>query len=140
MHGYERTTATWIARAAGLSSGSVFHHFKEEAAVFRLLFGFSIPDTPSSSPATSTEPIAARPFPASSTRAFGSVCSPPDGRTVAPPRPPTRIRSTSTSEIIRGSSTFASSTMKGETARHVLPFADGVAQANTARLRCAHSA
>ncbi|MFF3223582.1 TetR/AcrR family transcriptional regulator [Nocardia suismassiliense] len=42
-HGYERTTATQIARAAGLSSGSVFYYFKDKAAVFRSIFELSIP-------------------------------------------------------------------------------------------------
>ncbi|MFC9438073.1 TetR/AcrR family transcriptional regulator [Nocardia sp. NPDC057030] len=43
-HGYERTTATQIARAAGLSSGSVFYYFKDKAAVFRSIFELSIPE------------------------------------------------------------------------------------------------
>lgn len=43
-HGYERTTATQIARAAGLSSGSVFYYFKDKAAVFRSIFEQSIPE------------------------------------------------------------------------------------------------
>lgn len=44
VHGYERTTATQIARAAGLSSGSVFYYFKDKAAVFRSIFELSIPE------------------------------------------------------------------------------------------------
>ncbi|WP_067839157.1 TetR/AcrR family transcriptional regulator [Nocardia lijiangensis] len=43
-HGYERTTAAQIARAAGLSSGSVFYYFADKAAVFRSIFELSIPE------------------------------------------------------------------------------------------------
>ncbi|MEU0870250.1 TetR/AcrR family transcriptional regulator [Nocardia brasiliensis] len=43
-HGYENTTATQIARVAGMSSGSVFYYFKDKAAVFRSIFEASIPE------------------------------------------------------------------------------------------------
>jgi AcrR family transcriptional regulator len=42
--GYERTTAAQIARAAGLSSGSVFYYFADKAAIFRSIFELSIPE------------------------------------------------------------------------------------------------
>ncbi|RJO68330.1 TetR/AcrR family transcriptional regulator [Nocardia panacis] len=43
-HGYEGTTAAQIARAAGLSSASVFYYFADKAAVFRAIFESSIPE------------------------------------------------------------------------------------------------
>ncbi|QIS13422.1 TetR/AcrR family transcriptional regulator [Nocardia arthritidis] len=43
-HGYDRTTAAQIAKAAGLSSGSVFYYFQDKAAVFRAIFESSIPE------------------------------------------------------------------------------------------------
>lgn len=42
--GYEGTTAAQIARAAGLTSGSVFYYFPDKAAVFRSIFELSIPE------------------------------------------------------------------------------------------------
>ncbi|MBF6133105.1 TetR/AcrR family transcriptional regulator [Nocardia otitidiscaviarum] len=42
--GYERTTAAQIARAAGLTSGSVFYYFRDKAAVFRSIFEQSLPE------------------------------------------------------------------------------------------------
>ncbi|GAB2686547.1 TetR/AcrR family transcriptional regulator [Nocardia thraciensis] len=43
-HGYERTTAAQIAKAAGLSPGSVFYYFPDKAAVFRSIFEESVPE------------------------------------------------------------------------------------------------
>ncbi|QNG19545.1 TetR/AcrR family transcriptional regulator [Rhodococcus triatomae] len=42
--GFERTSAAQIARATGLSSGSVFYYFPDKAAVFRSIFEQSIPE------------------------------------------------------------------------------------------------
>ncbi|MEG8180806.1 TetR/AcrR family transcriptional regulator [Nocardia terpenica] len=42
-HGYERTSAAQIAKAAGLTSGSVFYYFQDKAAVFRAIFESSLP-------------------------------------------------------------------------------------------------
>ncbi|PRX44508.1 TetR family transcriptional regulator [Prauserella shujinwangii] len=42
-HGFENTTATDIARAAGLSSGTVFYYFTDKRAVFRSIFERDIP-------------------------------------------------------------------------------------------------
>ncbi|WP_156913915.1 TetR/AcrR family transcriptional regulator [Brevibacterium album] len=36
--GYERTSVAQIARAAGVSAGTVFYHFGDKAAVFRAIF------------------------------------------------------------------------------------------------------
>ncbi|OQO93036.1 TetR family transcriptional regulator [Saccharomonospora piscinae] len=41
--GYENTSVTDLARAAGLSSGSVFYHFPDKRAVFRSLFERDLP-------------------------------------------------------------------------------------------------
>lgn len=38
VRGYERTSAAQIAKAAGVSSGTVFYHFGDKAAVFRAIF------------------------------------------------------------------------------------------------------
>lgn len=42
-HGFERTSAAEIAKAAGLSSGSVFYYFADKRAVFRALFEQDLP-------------------------------------------------------------------------------------------------
>lgn len=41
--GFERTTVADIARAAGLSTGSVFYYFPDKRAVFRALFEQDLP-------------------------------------------------------------------------------------------------
>lgn len=43
--GFERTTATDIAKAAGISSGSVFYHFGDKRAVFRSVFERDLPSS-----------------------------------------------------------------------------------------------
>jgi len=42
-HGFERTTAADIARAAGISSGSVFYYFADKQAIFRAIFEADFP-------------------------------------------------------------------------------------------------
>ncbi|GAA2093438.1 MULTISPECIES: TetR/AcrR family transcriptional regulator [Brevibacterium] len=44
MQGYASTSAAQIARAAGVSSGTVFYHFGDKAAVFRAIFEADRPD------------------------------------------------------------------------------------------------
>ncbi len=41
--GFDRTTAADIARAAGISSGSVFYYFADKQAIFRAIFEADIP-------------------------------------------------------------------------------------------------
>jgi AcrR family transcriptional regulator len=41
--GFERTTAADIARAAGISSGSVFYYFPDKQAIFRAIFAADLP-------------------------------------------------------------------------------------------------
>lgn len=41
--GFDQTTAAEIARAAGLSSGSVFYYFADKRAVFRSIFEADLP-------------------------------------------------------------------------------------------------
>lgn len=41
--GFERTTAADIARAAGISSGSVFYYFPDKQAIFRAIFEADLP-------------------------------------------------------------------------------------------------
>jgi AcrR family transcriptional regulator len=41
--GFERTTASDIARAAGISSGSVFYYFPDKQAIFRAIFAADLP-------------------------------------------------------------------------------------------------
>lgn len=43
--GFENTTAADIARAADMSSGSVFYYFKDKRAVFRSLFERDVPES-----------------------------------------------------------------------------------------------
>ncbi|QGK71735.1 TetR family transcriptional regulator [Allosaccharopolyspora coralli] len=43
--GFEKTTAAEIARAAGMSSGSVFYYFKDKRAVFRSVFERDVPES-----------------------------------------------------------------------------------------------
>lgn len=44
-NGFENTTAAEIARAAGMSPGSVFYHFGDKRAVFRAIFERDLPRT-----------------------------------------------------------------------------------------------
>ncbi|WP_424186197.1 TetR/AcrR family transcriptional regulator [Actinokineospora sp. G85] len=41
--GFERTTVAEVARAAGLSSGSVFYYFADKNALFRAIFEHDLP-------------------------------------------------------------------------------------------------
>ncbi|WP_156755961.1 TetR/AcrR family transcriptional regulator [Actinokineospora pegani] len=41
--GFERTTVAEVARAAGLSSGSVFYYFADKNALFRAVFEYDLP-------------------------------------------------------------------------------------------------
>lgn len=45
QHGFEATTAGQIAKAAGVSSGSVFYYFEDKRAVFRAVFERDLPQS-----------------------------------------------------------------------------------------------
>ena len=42
-HGFEQTTTAQIAKAAGISPGSVFYYFEDKRAVFRAIFQRDLP-------------------------------------------------------------------------------------------------
>lgn len=44
-HGYEATPVTAIAKAAGVSSGTVFHYFGDKRGVFRAIFERDLPES-----------------------------------------------------------------------------------------------
>lgn len=44
-HGFEKTSTAAIARAAGISTGSLFYYFTDKSAVFRGIFERDIPDS-----------------------------------------------------------------------------------------------
>ncbi|MEE2058877.1 TetR/AcrR family transcriptional regulator [Rhodococcus artemisiae] len=44
-HGYDATPVTAIAKAAGVSSGTVFHYFGDKRGVFRAIFERDLPES-----------------------------------------------------------------------------------------------
>ncbi|TWH09816.1 TetR/AcrR family transcriptional regulator [Rhodococcus rhodochrous] len=44
-HGFDATPVTAIAKAAGVSSGTVFHYFGDKRGVFRAIFEQGLPET-----------------------------------------------------------------------------------------------
>lgn len=45
QHGFESTTAAQVAKAAGMSPGSVFYYFEDKRAVFRAIFERDLPQS-----------------------------------------------------------------------------------------------